>query len=344
MEKLLEDAQIKVSVVVSDIFGVSGRDMLAALVAGERNPTVLAQLARRTHAQEDHRAGGGAHRLLHRSSCVLAGQDARPSGCDHRRYRRPGRADRRSRSPRSPQRCASWIEVDRDQPGRRARHPRRDRPGHDPLPHRRSPGVLGEIRTRGAANRRARRKARTPPATATPTWPRSWATPPRPPAGPAPSPASATGGSPAAAAPKKPTSPSAGPSWSSSGTCYPIPRPATPTSAPGSTPPAPTPTAAAATTSASSKHSATPSSSNAPPNPRAIPPAPPRSAGAAARPVTARFSDQLVMRVRFPSPAPSTNRRSAACIYRLTVVRSCLSTCRAISLRGLVPPARSVEA
>ena len=46
--KLLEDAQIKLSVVVSDIFGVSGRDMLAALVAGERSPRVLAQLARRT--------------------------------------------------------------------------------------------------------------------------------------------------------------------------------------------------------------------------------------------------------------------------------------------------------
>ena len=47
-EKLLEDAQIKLSVVVSDIFGASGRDMLAALVAGERNPKVLAQLARHT--------------------------------------------------------------------------------------------------------------------------------------------------------------------------------------------------------------------------------------------------------------------------------------------------------
>ncbi len=37
---------IKVSVVVSDVFGVSGRDMMAALVAGERDPKVLAQLAR----------------------------------------------------------------------------------------------------------------------------------------------------------------------------------------------------------------------------------------------------------------------------------------------------------
>jgi transposase len=46
VEKLLEDAQIKLSVVASDIFGKSGRDMMGALVAGERNPEALAQLAR----------------------------------------------------------------------------------------------------------------------------------------------------------------------------------------------------------------------------------------------------------------------------------------------------------
>jgi transposase len=40
------DAQIKLSVVASDSFGVSGRAMLAALIAGERDPKVLAQLAR----------------------------------------------------------------------------------------------------------------------------------------------------------------------------------------------------------------------------------------------------------------------------------------------------------
>jgi transposase len=38
VEKLLEDAQIKLSVVASDIFGVSGRAMLAGLIAGERDP------------------------------------------------------------------------------------------------------------------------------------------------------------------------------------------------------------------------------------------------------------------------------------------------------------------
>jgi transposase len=46
VEKLLEDAGIKVSVVASDIFGVSGRAMMAALIDGERDPQVLAQLAR----------------------------------------------------------------------------------------------------------------------------------------------------------------------------------------------------------------------------------------------------------------------------------------------------------
>jgi transposase len=46
MEKLLEDALIKLSTVATDIFGKSGRDMIEALVAGQRDPKQLAQLAR----------------------------------------------------------------------------------------------------------------------------------------------------------------------------------------------------------------------------------------------------------------------------------------------------------
>src|SRR3712207_3587827 len=46
VEKLLEDALIKLSAVVSDLFGVSGRAIMAALIAGERDPVVLACLAR----------------------------------------------------------------------------------------------------------------------------------------------------------------------------------------------------------------------------------------------------------------------------------------------------------
>jgi transposase len=46
VEKLLENAQIKMSVVVSDIFGVSGPDMMGALIAGAHGPKTLAQMAR----------------------------------------------------------------------------------------------------------------------------------------------------------------------------------------------------------------------------------------------------------------------------------------------------------
>ncbi|WP_207394249.1 IS110 family RNA-guided transposase [Actinomadura formosensis] len=46
VDKALQDAQIKLSDVVSDLFGVSGRSMLDALVAGERNPRTLADLAK----------------------------------------------------------------------------------------------------------------------------------------------------------------------------------------------------------------------------------------------------------------------------------------------------------
>ena len=46
VEKLLEDALIKLSIVASDIFGVSGRAMLEALIDGERDPFTLAKLAK----------------------------------------------------------------------------------------------------------------------------------------------------------------------------------------------------------------------------------------------------------------------------------------------------------
>jgi transposase len=47
LEKLLEDAGIKLSSVASEITGVSGRAMLEALIAGERDPVVLTDLAKR---------------------------------------------------------------------------------------------------------------------------------------------------------------------------------------------------------------------------------------------------------------------------------------------------------
>jgi len=46
LEKILEDAQIKLSAVARDILGVSSRAMIEALIAGQRDPKVLAQLAK----------------------------------------------------------------------------------------------------------------------------------------------------------------------------------------------------------------------------------------------------------------------------------------------------------
>ena len=48
LQKLLEDAQVKLDSVVSDITGLSARLMLQAMCDGERDPDVLADLAQRT--------------------------------------------------------------------------------------------------------------------------------------------------------------------------------------------------------------------------------------------------------------------------------------------------------
>src|SRR6202008_2288528 len=46
IQKLLEAGNIKLASVATDVLGVSGRAMLEALIAGERDPSVLAELAR----------------------------------------------------------------------------------------------------------------------------------------------------------------------------------------------------------------------------------------------------------------------------------------------------------
>src|SRR6201998_4618516 len=46
VEKLLEAAQIKISAVLSNVHGVTGRAMMDALIVGERDPRMLARLAK----------------------------------------------------------------------------------------------------------------------------------------------------------------------------------------------------------------------------------------------------------------------------------------------------------
>jgi transposase len=47
IQKVLEDANIKLGSVASDVLGVSGRDMIEAIIRGEFDPVKLADLARR---------------------------------------------------------------------------------------------------------------------------------------------------------------------------------------------------------------------------------------------------------------------------------------------------------
>ena len=46
LSKVLEDAGIKIDSVASELLGVSGREMIEALIGGERDPWRLADLAR----------------------------------------------------------------------------------------------------------------------------------------------------------------------------------------------------------------------------------------------------------------------------------------------------------
>ena len=52
IQKVLEDANIKLAAVASDVLGVSGRQMLEAIIIGETDPRVLADLAKRRLRQK----------------------------------------------------------------------------------------------------------------------------------------------------------------------------------------------------------------------------------------------------------------------------------------------------
>ena len=80
LQKVLEDAGIKLSSVATDVLGVSGRQMLTALISGTRDPEVLAELARgrlRAKLPELQRALAGDFQAHHAliASQILAHLD-----------------------------------------------------------------------------------------------------------------------------------------------------------------------------------------------------------------------------------------------------------------------------
>ena len=262
LEKLLEDALIKVSAVASTLDTLSVRDMLEALIAGERDPRRLAGLARGRMRPKQRRPGRGVDRPVRRSPRRTGPDAARPDRRvgppdrhPHHPHRRAARRDRpaaaarrragrraaaRARAPTVPASSTGGRATRPRSPASaraRADHPRRDRAGHEPVPHRRAPGVVGQTVPHAPSSPGPIQRSPARPARATRiSKGRSARPPPRPPR-PTPSSANATGASSNAAANSRPSSRSPAPSWSSSGTCSPTPPPASTTSAPTTTPP-----------------------------------------------------------------------------------------------------------
>jgi hypothetical protein len=108
--KILEDAGLKLTTVVSDVMGASGRAMLQALMNGTTDPAVLAELARgklRKKLPELRRALQGRFARMPFSSTASC-LSHRADLCEDRfSRRRPGAADRRNRSAARPFRTAA---------------------------------------------------------------------------------------------------------------------------------------------------------------------------------------------------------------------------------------------
>ena len=59
IQKTLEDANIKLDSVITDIVGLSGRRMIEALIAGQTDPEVVGGTGPRRHPGQQARTGGG---------------------------------------------------------------------------------------------------------------------------------------------------------------------------------------------------------------------------------------------------------------------------------------------
>ena len=194
MEKLLEDGHLKLSSRDLDIHGVSGRAMLDALAAGQRDPKALAQLARGTMR-------GKIRRIEEALDCsFFTGEHAAVlammlAAIDHYTTQIE-QLTARIEALTAPylHQIGQLDAVRRHRAGLRPGHHRRDRHRHDRVPHRRPPGLLGQMVPPGQASPPGNARAATRPAAATPTWAPPSAKPPSAPAAPSHSSARATGG------------------------------------------------------------------------------------------------------------------------------------------------------
>jgi hypothetical protein len=118
VEKLLEDAQLRLSVVASDIFrGLRAGDDGRADLRGTQ-PQGAGADGPEPDARQDPPAGGGVRRALHRPPRLPAGQDACPHRRPQRGHRRAGHQDRGPARPFRADGGPPWIRSPGSAPSR----------------------------------------------------------------------------------------------------------------------------------------------------------------------------------------------------------------------------------
>ena len=267
-EKLLESAALKLSSVLTDVHGVTGRDIMDHLIAGERDPKVLAELARgraRVKMRQLHHALEGAEFFTGELAGLLQAMLARIDRID---------ADIAALTAVIERLLAPYeeqLQQAESMPGwgRRAAQDAIAETGAD-MTRFPTPAHLASWAGRTPVDRQSgSRKGKARPRKATGTSAPSPARPPSRPARPRPARAPATGGWPASEARQKPRSRSATPRCASTTCCCLTPACAMRTSAGTTTNGSATPPGRSPTTSASSPASATKSpSANSRPGPR----------------------------------------------------------------------------
>ncbi|ETZ96316.1 putative transposase [Mycobacterium kansasii 732] len=144
LEKPLEDAGIKLSAVASNIVGVSGRAMLEALIGGQRDPVVLADLAKQRLAFSSEKIPASTEALRgpfsdhHAFMARLYLDRIDAHGADIARLE-----ERIEEAIKPFQPAGIADEYPRLFPHRRRCVYRRDRRGHERVSHRCPFGVVG---------------------------------------------------------------------------------------------------------------------------------------------------------------------------------------------------------
>ena len=265
-EKLLESAALKLSAVLTDMHGVTGRDIMDHLIAGERDPKVLAGLARgraRVKMRQLEQALEGAEFLTGELAALLQVMLARIDRID---------GDIAALTAVIEQLLAPYeeqLQQAESMPGW-ARLSAQDAIAETGVDMTRfpTPGHLASWAGRTPLDSQSGKRPAAPgTGTATGTSARSLARPRSRPARPRPARAPATGAWSAGAARQKPASPPATPRCASTTSCYPAPACGMRTSAGTTTNGTATPPGRSATTSASSPASATKSPSANSPTP-----------------------------------------------------------------------------